>query len=146
MTLKKLLIVSFLCIFVSLMGFTLVANADITSGLIAHWMFDETSGLTAEDTSSNGHDGNLVNGPVWSTGKVDGGLTFDGVNDYVDAGNIGLTAGTVSMWINSIVCCAFGCPYPGIMPFTAISPSGLIKMPGQLPLDNVAMDFSINFF
>lgn len=46
-------------------------------GPVAHWKFDEADG------SGNGYAGTLVNGPVWSTGKLDGALSFDGVNDYV---------------------------------------------------------------
>jgi len=52
-------------------------------GPVAHWKFDETVGSVAADASGNGYTGTLVNGPVWSTGKLDGALSFDGVNDYV---------------------------------------------------------------
>ena len=51
-------------------------------GPIAHWKLDETSGSTAVD-SEGGHDGTLVNGPSWTAGQLDGGLQFDGANDYV---------------------------------------------------------------
>jgi arylsulfatase A-like enzyme len=50
---------------------------------VAYWKFDETSGLSAADSSGNGYTGVLVNGPAWSSGHVDGALNFDGVNDYV---------------------------------------------------------------
>jgi len=49
--------------------------------LVGHWKFDETSGSTAEDSSGNGNNGTLVNGPVW-TGN--GALSFDGMDDYVE--------------------------------------------------------------
>ena len=52
-------------------------------GLIAHWKLDETSGTTAVD-SEGGHDGTLVNGPVWTAGQDNGALSIDGSNDYVD--------------------------------------------------------------
>jgi hypothetical protein len=53
-----------------------------SAGLVAHWKFDETSGTTAYD-SAGSNNGTLVNGPVWTTGQIDGALDFDGVNDYV---------------------------------------------------------------
>ncbi len=55
-------------------------------GPIAHWKLDETSGPTAVD-SIGGHDGTLINEPSWTTGRVDGGLDFDGGDDTVDAGS-----------------------------------------------------------
>jgi hypothetical protein len=47
------------------------------------WKFDEGTGTVAYDSAGD-NDGSLVNGPVWTTGYIDGGLGFDGVNDYVD--------------------------------------------------------------
>ncbi len=70
----------------------------------AHWKLDEASGSTAID-SIGGHDGTLTNGPVWTSGRVDGGLDFDGVDDYVDlTSDFGLTnifdgGATVTAWI-----------------------------------------------
>ena len=40
----------------------------------------------AYDSSGNGNDGNLTNGPTWTSGKIGGALSFDGVDDYVDLG------------------------------------------------------------
>ena len=62
---------------------TSVAVADTTSGLVAHWKLDEGSGTTASDASGGGNTGTLVNGPVWTSGKVVSALSFDGVNDKV---------------------------------------------------------------
>jgi len=42
--------------------------------------FDEGAGLTAYDTSGNGNDLTLVNGPTWTQGRWGGGLYFDGSN------------------------------------------------------------------
>jgi hypothetical protein len=58
--------------------------ADITTGLIGHWAFDENSGITANDSSVNNNVGALINGPTWTKGKIGGALLFDGVNDYVN--------------------------------------------------------------
>jgi Concanavalin A-like lectin/glucanases superfamily len=38
-----------------------------TSGLVAHWPFNDGSGSTAADTSGNGHTITLSGGPTWST-------------------------------------------------------------------------------
>jgi len=87
-------------------GATTTATCDIdpascvNSGLVGYWDFDEMGGTTARDKSGNGNTGTLGGGtaayrPSWSQGvqplsggKPGGGaLKFDGVNDYVDAGN-----------------------------------------------------------
>jgi len=74
----------------------------ITDGLVAHWKFDEGTGTTAYDSAGN-NDGTLVNGPLWTTGQIDGALEFDGSNDYVRvADSDSLTpsdALTVSAWV-----------------------------------------------
>ena len=54
------------------------------NGLVGHWKFDETSGTTASDSSINGNDGTLTNGPSWAEGAIDGGLLLDGSNDYIN--------------------------------------------------------------
>ncbi|PIR70650.1 MAG: hypothetical protein COU46_00360, partial [Candidatus Niyogibacteria bacterium CG10_big_fil_rev_8_21_14_0_10_42_19] len=55
--------------------------------LVAHWKFDEESGSTAVDSSTFGHDATLYNGPARAAGQENGGLDFDGLNDYVQAPN-----------------------------------------------------------
>jgi len=57
----------------------------INDGQIAHWKFDETNGTTAADSGPFRLDGALLNmNPVgWYTGKVDGGLLFDGADDVM---------------------------------------------------------------
>jgi hypothetical protein len=56
----------------------------ILNGLVGWWKFDEGSGTVAYDSSGNGNDGNLINGPTWTTGKIGGALSFDGVNDSLE--------------------------------------------------------------
>ncbi|MBW8001314.1 MAG: hypothetical protein FVQ80_04760 [Planctomycetes bacterium] len=69
--------------------------------LIALWRLDESSGTTANDSSSGNH--GTVNGARWTTGQVGGALDFDGVNDYVSLGNpanLNFTGQiTISVWI-----------------------------------------------
>jgi len=54
-------------------------TADITTGLVGHWKFDEVSGTTATDSSGNNNAGTLTNGPTWTAGKIGGALSFDGI-------------------------------------------------------------------
>jgi len=54
----------------------------VDPNLVSHWKFDEPNGITAFD-SAGPNDGTLMNGPVWTTGQIDGALDFDGVDDYV---------------------------------------------------------------
>ncbi len=60
--------------------------------LAGYWKFDEESGTTAYDSSLNYNDGTLkpneAAGPQWTTGKVNGCLSFDGINDYVGMGDV----------------------------------------------------------
>ena len=72
---------------------------------VAWWQLDEGSGQIANDTIGNNH-GTLENNPTWSGGQVNGGLSFDGVNDYVEvADNNALDFGTgdfsLSTWVNT---------------------------------------------
>ena len=73
-----------------------------SSNPIAHWRLDETSGTTASDSSGNGNTGTLVNGPAWTTGKINGGLSFDGTNDYVniaDHASLEPSIFSISLWV-----------------------------------------------
>jgi hypothetical protein len=72
---------------------------------IAHWKFDEGKGNIAYDSSGNGNNGTLVNGPTWVPGKFASALRFDGVDDYVDvksSDSIPITGNnprTVELWV-----------------------------------------------
>ncbi|MFA6365398.1 MAG: LamG-like jellyroll fold domain-containing protein [Candidatus Paceibacterota bacterium] len=61
---------------------------DVTNGLIGEWKFDEYEGTTSTvvyDSSANGKNGTLMNGPTraTSTCKIANCLSFDDINDYV---------------------------------------------------------------
>ena len=63
-----------------------VANTfirDINGGtpVKGSWHLDETSGTVAPDTSGNGNNGTLINGPTWVDGRFNKALSFDGVDD-----------------------------------------------------------------
>ena len=58
---------------------------DITTGLAAHYDFEEGSGTTLTDQTTNNNDGTLYNSPTWSTGQVgNGALDFAGDFDRVE--------------------------------------------------------------
>ncbi len=54
-----------------------------TANLVGHWMFDESSGTTAADSSGNNNVGTVMGDAQWVAGKVGGALAFDGVDDMV---------------------------------------------------------------
>jgi len=64
-------------------SYTWTVNTSLPSNLVGYWAFDETTGTTASDSSGYGNDG-TVNGATWTTGKVNGALSFDGTNDRVE--------------------------------------------------------------
>jgi endonuclease/exonuclease/phosphatase family metal-dependent hydrolase len=74
-----------------------------TAGLTAHWKFDET-GTTqiATDSTANGHDGTLTNGASWTSGKLNGAVLLDGVDDVVVVSNTAGLQGSafaISAWV-----------------------------------------------
>jgi hypothetical protein len=85
-------------------------------GPIAHWKFDEGSGTTAYDSAGT-NDG-TVYGVTWTTGQIDGALSFDGVDDYVEIG-------------------------PGVMPVGEKSLFSWVKMPPVGQCSGVDCDYLI---
>ncbi len=70
--------------------------------LVAYLKFDEIDGGTAFDSSPNANDGTLAGDPMWSPGKIDNALDFDGVDDHVTlpTGVVsGLDDFTVAAWV-----------------------------------------------
>jgi hypothetical protein len=80
-----------------------IANADITTGLLGDWKFDEDSGTVAND-SENGHTGTIY-GASWIPGVSRSALNFNGSSDYVnvpDADDLDPTATqaiTIAAWV-----------------------------------------------
>lgn len=76
-----------------------------TSGLVAHYKFNESSGLTVSDRAGVSSDtGTLMNGTLLSPGKSENGLDFDGVDDYVsisESAELSISAKQISlcMWL-----------------------------------------------
>jgi hypothetical protein len=61
-----------------------------STGLVAHWRFDEGTGTSVADATGNGNTGATRGGPVWTTGfpaakfSNPGALVLDGEDDYVE--------------------------------------------------------------
>ncbi len=51
---------------------------------VAQWRLDETAGSSAADSTAHANHGTLYNNPAHTAGVVGGGLTFDGIDDYVE--------------------------------------------------------------
>ena len=87
---------------------TVTVNATTGSGdLLGHWLLNEGSGTAAGDSSGNGNNGILTNGPVWNGSE----LLFDGVDDYVNLGALDVpgSALTLTGWVqtDNLTNCAF---------------------------------------
>ena len=89
-----------ICIFLLANGLTTgYVAAQLENGLIGYWSFDEGSGITANDSSGNGNNGTLVNGPIWTPGEIAGALSFDGVDDYVSFASQAQSTISISAWV-----------------------------------------------
>ncbi|MCF8368502.1 MAG: LamG domain-containing protein, partial [Bacteroidales bacterium] len=81
------------------------------SGLIAYYNFNESSGLTAFDGTTNAYNGTLTNmsGNEWQTSSAIFGpkncIEFDGIDDYVSLGSSAdlrpVSAITLECWLNA---------------------------------------------
>lgn len=80
------------------------------NGLVGYWSFNEGTSTTAGDFSGIGNTATLTNMATpptvtsgWGIGKFGRALNFDGINDYVNAGNVtgidGASGITYSAWV-----------------------------------------------
>ncbi len=88
-----------------LVSFALVLSLALTSvanagrpGLVGYWRLDEATGTAVGDASGNDNHGILEGGAKWTTGKLDGGVYLDGVDDYIEIPNLISEAGTMGFW------------------------------------------------
>lgn len=69
---------------------------------VVWYKFDQSSGTTASDSSGNGKNATLVNGPTWTAGKSGNAVNLDGLNDYLSmpSGIVsGLNDFTIATWV-----------------------------------------------
>jgi hypothetical protein len=80
-------------------------DADTDPSLVGLWRLDDATGTVALDSSGNDNHGTLNGGPEWVAGVLDGALSFDGQDDYVDCGNdsvFDITEQiTLAIWVNA---------------------------------------------
>jgi hypothetical protein len=69
-------------------------------GLVGYWKFDDGNGTVAYDSSGYNNTGVFISAPVWTSGKFDGGLRFDGIDDAVEikTDRLDPNAGSISLW------------------------------------------------
>jgi hypothetical protein len=77
-----------------------------TETIVGVWLLDEGKGDTAGDSSGNGHNGELAEGPKWVQGKFGKALEFDGKESRVDCGDVdaldfGTGDFTICLWIKA---------------------------------------------
>jgi len=81
-----------------------LAAADVTTGLVSHWMLDDGAGSVALDSVGNNH-GTLQGDAAWAEGYVGGAILLDGNGDYIDCGNgptFNITdAVTLAAWVQA---------------------------------------------
>lgn len=87
-----------------------LSTLDISSGLVLRHQFEENSGSTAYDATSNDNDGTLTNGPTWDADSAVGSYSLDftvdsGGNSYVsvpDDTSLDISGDfSVAFWYNS---------------------------------------------
>ncbi len=88
-----------------------LGTLDITSNLVAHYEFEENGGSTALDSTANGNDGTLLNGPTWDSGSAVGDFAIDFAGDAANSNRVVTVADdasldfngdfTVSFWYNA---------------------------------------------
>ena len=83
--------------------FVKTVKADLTTGLVGFWNFNEGSGSIAYDQSGTGNDATIFGGATWTTGISSNALSFNGINDYVevlDNDNLeGMSELTIGLWV-----------------------------------------------
>ena len=82
-------------------------NQPYHQDIVGWWKLDEGSGTSALDSSGHDNHGLLRGSPQWVAGKIGSALKFDGIDDYVDCGNLdvlnfGTGDWTVSAWIKTV--------------------------------------------
>lgn len=104
-------------IFIFFLSLTLASSARaaitirpaLNLGLVGYWSMDEGAGTTANDQSGYRNTGTVYSSTtpaaIWADGKLGQGLSFDGINDYVNAGSgsiLNITGDkiTLSAWVN----------------------------------------------
>ena len=83
--------------------FAQLGNAEIDpESIVGAWLFDETNGKVAADSSGNDNDGKLVGGAKWVKGKFGNAIELNGKDAWVTVPEIGpLEDFTLIKWFNA---------------------------------------------
>jgi hypothetical protein len=87
---------------VGINGDILTANTlTVPLDYVGYWNLDETTGTVAADSSGHGNNG-TVNGAAWNPqGKVNGCLSFNGVDNYVQVNRQVSNDFTIAFWVKT---------------------------------------------
>lgn len=79
---------------------TNVNLAPFVGGMTGYWPMDEGSGTVAYDYSGHGNNATLQGGTSWTTGKINGAVSFDGSSGTMSLAMdpFGTGAMTVNLW------------------------------------------------
>ena len=110
MLVSGMLIALFVCSSIMLstpkiMGAAPTSEYDVDSDTVALWHFNEGTGATITDETTNDNDGTIY-GATWDSGKFGSALTFDGSNDYASVTydgslNLPVSGLTIEAWIKA---------------------------------------------
>ncbi|GAN31524.1 LamG-like jellyroll fold domain-containing protein [Candidatus Brocadia sinica] len=67
------------------------------AGMVGYYKFDEGNGTIAIDSSIYGNNG-TINGATWTTGKSEGALSFDGIDDFVSVPRMNNDEISIAAW------------------------------------------------
>jgi len=85
------------------LGVTLAARAAVDSGIAGWWLFNESSGITAHDSSDAGNDGTLLSTALFTSDAERGNVLFvngtSGEVDFPPSNELEPAVGTVSVWV-----------------------------------------------
>lgn len=95
---------AYFAVCISMVALAGISQAQVDlDAVMAVWNFDEGQGDTIKDSSGNGRDGTLMNGPTWVAGNFGMALSFDGDDDFVEINDPTIPEGTshtISVWVN----------------------------------------------
>src|SRR3989344_1903849 len=76
---------------ITLPGVSIEKNVGFYSqNYVGYWKFDDGSGIIVKDSSGKGNDGTCFGFGAqcnWTTGKYGSGISFDGIDDYINIPN-----------------------------------------------------------
>jgi len=91
-------------LFLCLMFVARISTAVTLDDAIGIWLFDDGAGDTTADSSGNGNDGILMEGPQWVDGKFGDALSFDVEGPFVriEVPSVQLSSWAATIWINPV--------------------------------------------